>query len=82
VTPDTTSHSQEILAQFAVIKIVSLQLVDCVGPRDRYCKLLSEPIKGPMETDYDVQGAAEITPTFRKIAVGSPKQIVGCGPFR
>jgi hypothetical protein len=29
-----------------------------------------------------VQGAAEITPTFRKITVGSPKQIVGCGPFR
>jgi lysyl-tRNA synthetase class II len=29
-----------------------------------------------------IQGAAEITPTFRKIAVGSPKQVVGCGPFR
>jgi hypothetical protein len=28
------------------------------------------------------QGAAEITPTFRKITVGSPKQVVGCGPFR
>jgi hypothetical protein len=27
-------------------------------------------------------GAAEITPTFRKITVGSPKQVVGCGPFR
>jgi hypothetical protein len=27
-------------------------------------------------------GAAEITPTFRKITVGSPTQIVGCGPFR
>jgi hypothetical protein len=27
-------------------------------------------------------GAAEITPTFRKITVGSPKQLVGCGPFR
>jgi hypothetical protein len=29
-----------------------------------------------------IQGAAEITPTFRKITVGSPKQIVGCDPFR
>jgi hypothetical protein len=29
-----------------------------------------------------VQGAAEITPTFRKITVGSPKQVVGFGPFR
>jgi hypothetical protein len=29
-----------------------------------------------------IQGAAEITPTFRKITVGSPKQIVGCGSFR
>jgi hypothetical protein len=25
---------------------------------------------------------AEITPTFRKVTVGSPKQVVGCGPFR
>jgi hypothetical protein len=31
---------------------------------------------------FIVQGAAEITPTFRKITVGSPKQVVGCGPFR
>jgi hypothetical protein len=30
----------------------------------------------------NVQGAAEITPTFRKITVASPKQVVGCGPFR
>jgi hypothetical protein len=30
----------------------------------------------------NVQGTAEITPTFRKITVGSPKQLVGCGPFR
>jgi hypothetical protein len=30
--------------------------------------------------DLVIQGAAEITPTFRKITVGSPKQIVGCGP--
>jgi hypothetical protein len=28
-----------------------------------------------------VQGAAEITPTFWKITVGSPKQAEGCGPF-
>jgi hypothetical protein len=27
-------------------------------------------------------GATEITPTFRKITVGSPKQVVGWGPFR
>jgi hypothetical protein len=29
-----------------------------------------------------IQGAAEITPTFRQITVGSPKQVVGCGPVR
>jgi hypothetical protein len=29
-----------------------------------------------------IRDAAEITPTFRKITVGSPKQLVGCGPFR
>jgi hypothetical protein len=29
-----------------------------------------------------VQVAAERTPIFRKITVGSQKQIVGCGPFR
>jgi hypothetical protein len=28
-----------------------------------------------------LQGAVEITPTFRKITVGSPEQVVGCGPF-
>jgi hypothetical protein len=28
----------------------------------------------------EVQGATEITPTFRKITVGSPKQVLGCGP--
>jgi hypothetical protein len=33
-------------------------------------------------TNLVVQGAAEITPTFRKITVGSPTQVVGCGPFR
>jgi hypothetical protein len=35
-----------------------------------------------VQSIFVVQSAAEITPTFRKIAVGSPKQIVGCGPFR
>jgi hypothetical protein len=29
-----------------------------------------------------IQGAADITPTFRKITVGSQKQLLGCGPFR
>jgi hypothetical protein len=32
-------------------------------------------------TVRQVQGAAEITPTFRKISVGSPKQIEGCDPL-
>jgi hypothetical protein len=31
---------------------------------------------------WNIQGAAEITPTFRKNHCVVPKAVVGCGPFR
>jgi hypothetical protein len=53
-----------------------------LNPVKNFCGNFERKCVYTHQLGFLIQSAAEITPTFERFTVGSPKQIEGCGQFR